>query len=84
MDSKEQKNRSIFLENIYDIEILFESLDIASKGEKELQYMDKLISYIRLDPNIDLTELNYKILNDLKLINVKGLENGKNFKWRTS
>lgn len=58
----------ILCENPYDLEIFFESLSIASKNEKELIYMDRLITSIRLDPFGDLTSINYKILHDLGLI----------------
>lgn len=58
----------ILCENPYDLEIFFESLSITSRNEKELIYMDRLITAIRLDPFGDLTSINYKILHDLGLI----------------
>lgn len=58
----------ILRENPYDIETFFESFSIASKNEKELIYIDRLISALRLNPFGDLTEINYKILMDLGLI----------------
>lgn len=70
MSSKTQKRKRVFLENPYDIETVFESLSIASSNEKELLYMDQLLARIRLDPEGDLTEINYKILKDLKLIDL--------------
>jgi hypothetical protein len=58
----------ILYENPYDIETFFESFSIASKNEKELIYIDRLITSLRLDPYGDLTSINYKILMDLGLI----------------
>jgi hypothetical protein len=58
----------ILCENPYDIETFFESFSIASKNEKELIYIDRLITALRLNPFGDLTEINYKILMDLGLI----------------
>lgn len=58
----------ILCENPYDIETFFESFSIASKHEKELIYIDRLITSLRLDPFGDLTAINYKILMDLGLI----------------
>jgi hypothetical protein len=67
MEKKTEK-RQIFLENPYDIETVFESLSIASYNDKEFIYMDRLISYLRMDPEEDLTNINFKILNELKLL----------------
>jgi hypothetical protein len=64
----------IFLENPYDVETLFESLEIAGSQGKELLYMDRLIATIRLDPEADLTNLNYKILHDLNLLTLEPIE----------
>lgn len=61
----------IFLESPYDIETLFESLSIASANDKELLYMDRLVAFLRLDPYADLTTLNYKILKDLKILELE-------------
>lgn len=58
----------ILYENPYDIETFFESFSIASNSEKELIYIDRLITALRLDPYGDLTSINYKILTDLGLI----------------
>jgi hypothetical protein len=60
----------IFEENPYDIETIFESLSIASVNDKELLYIDKLITAIRQTPDCDLTNINYKILEDLKILNL--------------
>ena len=58
----------ILCENPYDIETFFESFSIASKNEKELIYIDRLITALRSNPHGNLTEINYKILMDLSLI----------------
>lgn len=69
--AKQQPKKKIFLESPYDIETIFESLSIASYNDKELIYMDRLIATIRLDPLGDLTNINYKILKDLNLLNLE-------------
>ena len=58
----------VLCENPYDLENIFESLNIASRGDKELLYIDRLIATLRLDPYADITTINYKILKDLELI----------------
>lgn len=60
----------LFLENPYDIETFFESMNVASQKDMELQYIDRLISYIRMDPHEELTTLCYNALRDLKIINM--------------
>ena len=65
---KKKKTVRLLYENPYDIETFFETLSIASSNEKELIYVDRLITALRLDPRGDLTEINYKILLDLGLI----------------
>jgi hypothetical protein len=62
-------NKNItFNENPYDIETVFEAISIAADYEYEMLYMDKLIGMIRKNPEIDLTEANFKILSDLDLM----------------
>jgi hypothetical protein len=61
----------ILCENPYDLETVFESLSIASRHDKELLYVDRLIAILRLDSQCDLTEVNFKILKDLELIKIK-------------
>lgn len=58
----------VLCENPYDLENVFESLNIASRSDKELLYVDRLIATLRLDPHADITTINYKILKDLELI----------------
>lgn len=62
------KRKQVFLENPYDLETVFETLSIASDNNKELVYMDRLISALRLTPTIELADLNYKILQDLGIL----------------
>jgi hypothetical protein len=69
-----KKRKVIFLENPYDVETVFESMQIAGEQGKELLYMDRLIATIRLDPEADLTNLNYKILHDLQLLELETME----------
>lgn len=72
MQEKHMKKRAkvtrVFYENPYDIETIFETLSIASNGDKELMYIDRLIHELRISPDADLTTINYKILKDLDLI----------------
>jgi hypothetical protein len=67
-DVRDPKRNKIFAETVYDIETVFESLSIASKNDKELLFMDMLISSLRTNPSSDLTETCYSILKNLKLI----------------
>ena len=64
----QSSKKRVLLENPYDIETVFESLEIAAESEKEMLYMDRLIATIRLDPEGDLTNINYRILLDLGLM----------------
>ena len=72
--AKQQPKKKIFLESPYDIETIFESLSIASHNDKELIYMDRLIATIRLDPEGDLTNINYRILKDLNLLKLEKIK----------
>lgn len=67
---KESLKARLFLENPYDIETFFESLSIASDNGKELQFIDKLVAHIRLGPEQELTDVCYKTLRDLKIIDI--------------
>jgi len=67
---KRAKPARLFSENPYELETIFESLSIASSNNKELIYVDRLISEIRSNPQGDITNINFKILQELKLINI--------------
>jgi hypothetical protein len=67
--------KKLFLENPYDVETVFESMQIAGEQGKELLYMDRLIATLRVDSEADLTNLNYKILHDLNLLTLEPVEN---------
>jgi hypothetical protein len=58
----------ILLENPYDLETFFESLNVASNHEKELLYIDRFIAALRSNPTGDITTINYAILKDLGII----------------
>jgi hypothetical protein len=60
----------IFLENPYDVQAVLEGLKIAKAKNKELIYMDRLLATLRLDPEGDIVNINYRILLDLELINL--------------
>ena len=73
-EKKTKPNRSeqrILLENPYDLETIFESLSISSDNEKELLFVDRLIAGIRMDPQIEITELAYNILRELDLLKLE-------------
>jgi hypothetical protein len=61
----------IFLENPYDLETVFESLSIASDQGKELLFIDKFITYIRLHPNEQTTNVCYNVLRSLNLLKLE-------------
>lgn len=60
---------SIFYENPYDIETFFEGLEVAGRAGKELQYVDRFISHLRMDPLQDASDVVFKVLNrDLNIL----------------
>jgi len=65
------KKVNFFLENPYDMQSILDSLEIAKKQNKELVYMDRLIATLRLDPEGDIININYRILLDLKLLKLQ-------------
>jgi hypothetical protein len=69
-----ERNRTVFLENPYDLEAVFESLRIASKEKKELLFLDRLLSTIRLNPDADIINVNYRLLHDLNLMKFEQIE----------
>lgn len=77
MHKKEQFSTSnpkeqFFTSNPYDIEIIFESLVIASKHNKNFIFMDMLLDHVRRNgKNSDLTQASYHILAQLGLLNMK-------------
>lgn len=66
--NKEKRVHRIFYENPYDIETFFEGLSVASRHGKELQYVDRFITYLRLDPSQEVTDISFNILRDFDLI----------------
>jgi hypothetical protein len=68
---KEKLHSRILLENPYDIETLLEAIVIASQNSKEIIFMDRLISHMRLNPTIDTTELSYNILRELEILTLE-------------
>lgn len=66
--------RSVFIENPYDLEIVFESLRIASSQNKELLFMDRFLATLRLDSEGDMVNIAYKILNDMQLLKLEHIE----------
>jgi hypothetical protein len=68
---KEKASSRIFLENPYDLEVVFESMSIASDHNKELLFMDKFVSSIRESPNEDITNICFKVLRNLDIIKLE-------------
>jgi hypothetical protein len=73
-ERKEKYQKRILFENPYDIETILQSLSIASQNGREIIFMDRLISHIRLDPTIETTELSYNILRELELLKLEKTE----------
>jgi hypothetical protein len=72
MEKQKQKTAPrVFYENPYDLETMFESLSIASKNNKELIFVDRLVSLLRLNPEADLATLSFKILSDLNIVKIE-------------
>lgn len=74
MNKQKQKPGSsprIFLENPYDLETIFESLTIATSHGKELQFMDKFVAYIRLNPEDEVTNVCYNVLRTLDILKLE-------------
>jgi hypothetical protein len=67
-ENKEKRVHRIFYENPYDIETFFEGLQLASKHNKELQYVDRFITHLRLDPNEEVTTITFNILRDFGIV----------------
>jgi hypothetical protein len=66
--NKEKSARRIFYENPYDIETFFEGLQVASNHGKELQYVDRFICHLRLDPSQEVTNITFNILKEFGII----------------
>lgn len=75
MNNQKEKQKPspsrIFHENPYDLETLFEALSAASEKDKELVFVDRLITFLRLDPQADITNLSFKILRDLDIVKLE-------------
>lgn len=65
---KTPQRRSLFRENPYDIETVFEALSSSTDQDKELLFVDRLISSLRHDPNADITTVCFDILRELNVI----------------
>jgi transcription initiation factor TFIIIB Brf1 subunit/transcription initiation factor TFIIB len=67
-ENKEKRVHRIYYENPYDIETFFEGLQLASKHNKELQYVDRFITHLRLDPTQEVTTITFNILRDFGIV----------------
>lgn len=67
-EAKEKYVKRIFYENPYDIEVFFEALAIASNHNKELQFIDRFVTHMRLDPNQEITNIVFNVLKDFEII----------------
>jgi|SaaInlV_125m_DNA_1040241.scaffolds.fasta_scaffold139861_2 hypothetical protein len=70
-NNKKTSAKQLFFDNPYDVETFFEGMTIAKNHGMELQYIDRLVAYIRLDPTGELTTLVYSCLRDLKIITME-------------
>lgn len=64
----DKPEKLVFLENPYDVEVVFESLSVASDADMELIFMDMLINRLRDTKDCDITDISFRILQDLKLL----------------
>lgn len=58
----------IFYGNPYDVETFLEGISIASHHNKELLFVDRFVTYLRLDPERDVTDVVFNILRDFDII----------------
>lgn len=58
----------VYMDNPYDLETFLEALKISRDQEKEMRFLDLALSYLRLDPTIELADASYTALTKLKLI----------------
>lgn len=65
-----KKVHHIFVENPYDIQTITEAFEIAKTENKELLYLDRLVSTLKIGPEADIVNVTYKILLELKLIDL--------------
>lgn len=66
-----QSKKKLFSENPYDLDVFFESLYIAEKVQKEHEFLDKLFTRFRKNPQIEITTLCFETIRDMKLIELK-------------
>ena len=77
MNEQENKNKKKsprqlrFYENPYDIETFLESFNVASNHNKELIFIDRFLSHIRLDPCKEVATVCYEVLRDLGIIKME-------------
>ena len=75
MNNQKEKHQNspsrIFYENPYDLETLFEALSAASEENKELIFVDRLVTFLRLDPQADITNISFKVLKDLEIMKLE-------------
>jgi hypothetical protein len=66
---------TIFLENPYDLQCVLDCLKIAKVKNKDMIFMDRLLATLRLDPEGDIVNISYRILNDLSLLQLEQAKN---------
>lgn len=62
------KEKLVFSEKFVDIELIFESLSIASDNDRELQFMNLLVGELKKYPEKDLTVMCFEILVKLGVV----------------
>lgn len=59
----------IFYENPYDIETFIEGCTIASKQNREFQFIDRVLTHMRIDPLQEVSTVVFNVLTkDLELM----------------
>jgi hypothetical protein len=59
----------IFYENPYDIETFIEGCTIAAKQNREFQFIDRVITHMRIDPLQEVSTVVFNVLTkDLELM----------------
>ena len=54
----------IFYENPYDIETFIEGCRIAAAENREFQFIDRVLTHMRIDPLQEVSSVVFKVLTD--------------------
>lgn len=64
-----------FKEDPYDIETLIEAIHMASLENKELLFLDKLLTEIKETPSNNTVDVSYRILRELEVLKLEKANN---------